>query len=189
VPRVSCAEYGVLQVDAPWARADSRFALMIEGLVLLLAQQMSVSAWARLLRTADQRLWRVIEHYVMAAHRDKEWSKVRRILVDESSGRRCRRCVAKLIDAEGADLLMIAEDRGSEALGELAAAMAEHRAKPEHITEIVMDMSPPYVAGAIEYCPGARAVFGAFHIMSRPQGDRQPKAARRVRRSRINMAS
>jgi len=94
-----------------------------------------------------------------------------------------------VIDAESADLLMMAKDRGSEALGEFAAAMAEHGAKPEQITEIVMDMSPAYIAGAMEHFPGARVVFDAFHIMSRPQEDRQPKAVRRVRRSRINMAS
>lgn len=165
VPRVSCAEHGVLQVEVPWARAGSGFTLMMEGLILLLAQQMSVSAAARLLRTTDQRLWRVIDHYVMAAHRDKDWSKVRRILVDETSARRGRRYVTNVIDAESSDLLMMAKDRGSEALGEFAAAMAEHGAKPEQITEIVMDMSPAYIAGAMEHFPGARVVFDAFHIM------------------------
>ena len=44
---------------------------------------MSVSATARLLQTMDYRLWRVSNHYVAAAHRVKDWSKVRRILVDE----------------------------------------------------------------------------------------------------------
>ena len=189
VPRVICAEHGVLQVEVPWARAGSGFTLMMEGMILLLAQQMSVSAAARLLRTTDQRLWRVIDHYVTAAHRDKDWSKVRSILVDETSARRGRRYVTNVIDAESSDLLMMAKDRGgAEALGEFAAAMAEHGGRPEQITEIVMDMSPAYIAGAAAYLPGARVVFDAFHIMRRPQGDRQPKAARRVRRSRINMA-
>jgi transposase len=134
-------------------------------MILLLAQQMSVSAAARLLRTTDQRLWRVIDHHVMAAHRDKDCSKVRRILVDETSARRGRRYVTNVIDAETTDLLMMAKDRGAEALGEFVAAMAEHRAKPEQITEIVMDMSPNYIAGAMAYFPGARVVFDAFHIM------------------------
>jgi len=163
--RASCAEHGVLQVEAPWARAGSGFTLMMEGLILLLAQQMSMSATARLLRTTDQWLWRVIDHYVMAAHRAKDWSKMRRILVDETSARRGRRYVTSVIDAESADLLMMAKDRGSEALGEFAAALAEHGAKPEQITEIVMDMSPAYIAGAMEYFPGARVVFDVFHIM------------------------
>ena len=66
--------------------------------------------------------------------------------------------------------------------------MIEHGARREKMTEIVMDTSPAYIAGAMELFPRARVVFDAFHIMSRPQGDRQPEAARRVRRSLINMA-
>ena len=77
---------------------------MMEGMILLLAQQMSVSAAARLLRSTDCRLWRVIDHCVMAAHRDKEQSKVRRILVDETSARRSWRYITNVIDAESADL-------------------------------------------------------------------------------------
>ena len=56
VLRVSCAEHGVLQVELPWAWAGSGFTLMMEGLILLLAQLMSVSAAARLLCTTDHRL-------------------------------------------------------------------------------------------------------------------------------------
>ena len=44
VPRMSCAKHGVLQVEVPRARAGSGFTLMMEGMILLLAQQMSVSA-------------------------------------------------------------------------------------------------------------------------------------------------
>ena len=118
---------------------------MMEGMILLLAWQMSVSAVARLLRTTDQRLSRVIDPYVMAAHRDKDWSKVRRILADkprrrrdslpqaarrasaarQTSAHRGRRYVTYVFDAESKDLLMMAKDRGAEALGEFAAAMTE----------------------------------------------------------------
>ena len=75
VPRVTCAEHRVLQVEVPWARAGSGFTLMMEGMILLLAQQMSVSAAARLLRTTDHRLWRVIDHNVTSAHRDTDWTR------------------------------------------------------------------------------------------------------------------
>ena len=45
-----------------------------------------------------------------------------------------------------------------------------------------------YIAGAMAYFLAAHVVLDAFHIMSQPQAGSQPKAARRVRRSRINMA-
>lgn len=106
----------------------------------------------------------------------------------QANARRGRRYVTNVINAESTELLMMVKDRGSEALGEFAAAMAEHGAQSEQITCILMDMSPAYIVGAMEHFPGARVVFDAFYIMSRPQADRQPKAARSVRRSRINMA-
>ncbi len=48
VPRVTCAEHEVLQVEVPWTGARSGSTLMMEGMILLLAAQMSVSAAARL---------------------------------------------------------------------------------------------------------------------------------------------
>ena len=52
---------------------------MMEAMILLLGQQMSVSATARHLGESDKRLWRVLEHYVMEAHAAKDWSQVRRL--------------------------------------------------------------------------------------------------------------
>ena len=62
--------------------------------------------------------------------------------------------MTNVIDAESADLLMMAKDRGSEALREFAAAMAEHGARPEQITEIVLDISPDYIALRWSIFPG-----------------------------------
>ena len=68
VPRTSCQEHGVLQAAVPWARAGSGFTLMMEAMILLLGQQMSVSATARQLGESDKRLWRVLEHYMLVVH-------------------------------------------------------------------------------------------------------------------------
>jgi len=40
VPRVRCAEHGVLQVEVPWARPQSGFTLLFEALVCSLAPHM-----------------------------------------------------------------------------------------------------------------------------------------------------
>jgi hypothetical protein len=47
VPRTSCQEHGILQAAVPWARPGSGFTPMMEAMILLLGQQMSVSAAAR----------------------------------------------------------------------------------------------------------------------------------------------
>jgi Helix-turn-helix domain of transposase family ISL3 len=44
------------------------FTLMMEGMILLLAEQMSVSAAARMLGVHDTQLWRVLTYHVEQAH-------------------------------------------------------------------------------------------------------------------------
>ena len=43
--------------------------------------------------------------------------------------------------------------------------MPAHGAKAEAITEVIMDMSPAYIAGVQTHFPNARIVFDLFHIM------------------------
>jgi transposase len=100
VPRTHCEEHGILQAAVPWARPGSGFTLMMEAMILLLGQQMSVSAAARHLGESDKRLWRVLEHYVMEAHAAKDWSAVRRLMIDETSARKGQRYVTVVLDAE-----------------------------------------------------------------------------------------
>jgi transposase len=57
------------------------------------------------------------------------------------------------------------EGRSAQAVTEFLAAMPAHGAKAEAITEVVMDMSPAYIAGVQTHFPNARIVFDLFHIM------------------------
>lgn len=165
VPRTRCGQHGVLQAAVPWAREGSGFTLMMEAVVLLLCEQMSVSAAAEHLGETDTRLWRVLDHYVTRAHGAKDWSGVRQIMVDETSAKRGHRYVTVVLDARSRELLLMVEGRSAEALAQFAAEMPRHGARAEQISEVVMDMSPAYIAGAKESFPKARIVFDHFHLM------------------------
>ena len=165
VPRTLCEEHGVLQAQVPWARPGSGFTLMMEAMVLLLGQQMNVSAVARHLGENDKRLWRVMDHYVTKAHAAKSWSDVKRFMIDETSAKKGHRYVTTILDADTHDLLLMVEGRSSQAVSEFVAAMPAHGARPEQISEVVMDMSPAYIAGVKANFPNARIVFDLFHIM------------------------
>jgi transposase len=165
VPRVDCPEHGVRQAEVPWARPGSGFTLMMEAMILLLCQQMSVSAAAAQLREHDTRLWRVLEHYVNEAHAQRDWSKVVRILVDETSARRGHRYVTVIVDADTKELLFMAEGRGADALKAFARELKAHGGSADQIEIISMDMSPAYRKGAQESFPQARLVFDRFHVM------------------------
>jgi transposase len=126
---------------------------------------MSVSAAARHLAESDTRLWRVLDHYVMEAHAAKDWSQVRQIMIDETSARKGHRYVTVVLDARSHELLLLVEGRSAQAVAEFVAAMPAHGAQAEQITEVVMDMSPAYIAGVQTHFPQARIVFDLFHIM------------------------
>jgi transposase len=86
-------------------------------------------------------------------------------MIDETSTKKGHNYATHFIDAESKELLFTVEGKGQEALGAFAAEMARHGACPEQITEIVMDMSNAFIAGAGKYFPGARVIFDHFHIM------------------------
>jgi transposase len=73
-----------------------------------------------------------------------------------------------VLDADSHELLLMVEGRSAQAITELLAAMPAHGARAEAITEVVMDMSPAYIAGLQSHFPNARIVRqppDLFHIM------------------------
>ena len=82
----------------------------------------------------------------MEAHKKKDWSGVLRLMVDETSARRGHRYVTVILDADSRDLLLMVEGRSGEAIAEFARQMPAHGARPKQIQEVIMDMSPAYIA-------------------------------------------
>ncbi|MBU2736619.1 transposase family protein, partial [Acidithiobacillus caldus ATCC 51756] len=78
-----CPEHGVHLVPVPWAREGSGFTLLFEALVMAMVREMPVLTVSRLVRETDQRLWRVIDHYVSKAREAVDMSEVQAIGVDE----------------------------------------------------------------------------------------------------------
>ena len=180
LPGTSCQEHGVLQTAVPWARAGSGFTLMMEAMILLLGQQMSVSAAARHLGESDKRLWRVLEHYVMGAHEAKDWSQVRRIMIDETSAKKGHRYVTVVLDAQSHDLLLMVEGRSAEAVAEFVAAMPAHGAKAQAITEVIMDMSPGlHRRGASPLSQRSHRLVSLPHHGAGRRGIKMPNAPKR----------
>lgn len=165
VPRVRTPEGQVVQVAVPWARAGSGFTLLFEAWAMLLCEAMPVQEAGRLLQEADTRLWRVVAHYVEAAQARRDWSSVRRILVDETSARRGHRYVTSVVDADTRELLFLCEGREGSTLGHFVEELRAHGGRPEQIELIGMDMSPAYRQGARQHLPQARVVFDRFHLM------------------------
>ena len=85
VPRTKCSNCGVHLIEVPWARKQSGFTLLMDAIILMLAQSMPISKVAEMLDEHDTRIWRVIIHYVKKARAKEDFSNVSKIGVDETS--------------------------------------------------------------------------------------------------------
>jgi len=170
VPRIECPEHKVRQVEVPWARAESGFTLMFEALVMALVKEMAVSAVAALVGEHDTRLWRIVRHYVGAAHAAQDWSEIRAVAIDETATRRGQRYATVVVEIDleikrQARLLFMTPDRSSASVAEFVKAMGAHGASAPQIEVVAMDMSPAYQKGAAESLPQAKMAFDPFHVM------------------------
>lgn len=165
VPRSHCTDCGVLKVRVPWARADSGFTLLFEGVILSMAKSMPVLNIARIIGEYDTRVWRVLDHYVDAAVDRRDLSAMRQIAVDETSARRGHDYVTLFADSELRRVMYVADGKSSETLDEFKVWLEDHGGKADAITDISMDMSAAFIAGAKVNFPNAAISFDRFHVM------------------------
>lgn len=133
---------------------------------MLLCQEMPVADVAELLGEQDTRLWRMLCAHVEKAQAERDWSGVRRILVDETSARRGQRYVTNFVDAESGKLLLMVEGRKADTFKDFVEELRAHGGAPSHIAWVGMDMSGAYAAGVKKYLPQARKAFDHFHLMA-----------------------
>ena len=167
VPRVGCTVCEkTSQVDVPWARAGSGFTQTLEAFIIALCEQMPVTAVARLLGVSDDRLWRVLDHYVTRARAQEDYSAVRRISADERSARRGQRYVTMFCDADERRVLFATPGRNAATFEAFAEDLAAHGGDAHAITDVSLDLGLAYQAGAREHCPNAKVSFDPFHVVA-----------------------
>src|SRR3954463_7526230 len=89
--------------EAPWAREGSRFTLLFEQAALMLVREMPVLAAARIIEITDQRLWRIVTHYVGKAVERLDLSKLAAVGLDETAAKRGQNYVTVFIDIDRGD--------------------------------------------------------------------------------------
>jgi transposase len=165
VPRVQCPEHGVHLVPVPWAREGSGFTLLFEALVMAMVREMPVLTVARMVGETDQRLWRVIDHYVAKAREAVDMSEVHAIGVDETSSRRGHDYISLFVDLKAKRLLFATPGKDAQTFEKFAEDLQAHSGSAEAITEVSMDLSPAFQKGAAEHLPNAPVTFDRFHLM------------------------
>jgi hypothetical protein len=80
-----CDKCGMKQSKYPGKEKASGFILLMDLLIVILAQHMPAKALADLIREHYKRIWRVLEHYVQVASSNEDFSEVYSVGVDETS--------------------------------------------------------------------------------------------------------
>jgi transposase len=165
VPRVRLADGAVRQVEPPWAGKLSGFTLLFEALVLMLCQQMTFAAAARLVGESRHRVVTICERYVELALAQADLSAVHELAIDETSRARGHDYITLTADAVERRVLAVAEGRSVETVGTLAGELQAHGCAAEQISSVSIDMSPAFIKGCTEQFPNARITFDKFHLV------------------------
>ncbi len=166
VPRVICPEHGTRLVAVPWARERSGFTLLFEAYVMALVKEMPVAPLAALVGEDDERIWRIIHHYVDAAVDAQDLSGMEQLGLDDTSFRRGQDYVTVFADLAPSErrAVFVIEGRDQETVQQFKGFLTEHDGDPEKITEVCQDMSAAYLAGVRKHLPNAQVTFDRFHV-------------------------
>lgn len=164
VPRVTCAEHGVVQVKVPWAEPGSGFTALFEALVIDWLKEATVAAVSRRLGVSWNAIDGIMQRAVTRGLARRKRTPARHIGVDETSFRKGHDYVTVVSD--GATVLHVAEERRQASLGEYYASLSE--AERAAIESVSMDMWPNFIHATREALPEAdrKIAFDKFHVAS-----------------------
>lgn len=165
-PRVKLPDGRVALVEPAWAGRLSGFTLLFEALVLMLCQQMTFAATARLVGESWHRVAAICEHYVALACAQADFSPVRALAIDETSRARGHDYLTLAADAARRAVIFTTEGREAETIERLAEELRAHGGAPEAIESVSIDMSPAYIKGVTEHLPNAQITFDKFHVIA-----------------------
>jgi transposase len=167
VPRTDCPEHGVKRVQVPWAREGSGFTLLFEQVALMLAREMPVQAAAEQMAITDQRLWRIIRHYVGKAMAGLDLADLKAVAFDETASKRGHNYVTIFIDLDRKTrpVVFATPGKGKETVSRFNDFLKTHNGKPGRIAEVVCDMSPAFLAALRETFPDASVTVDWFHVV------------------------
>ena len=164
-PRITCTKCGVRLVTVPWARPGSGFTLLFEGFAMALAMHLPIAVAAGFLGVTDQRLWRVVFHYVEAAVARMDLAGVKRVCIDETAAKRGQDYITLVVDIDGRRVVFVADGRSADTVRQFADHLEDRGGDASRIKQACIDMSPAFISGVGENLTEAEITFDRFHVM------------------------
>ena len=137
VPRVRLQDGRVALVEPDWVGKLSGFTLLFEALALMLAQQMTFAAVARIVGETWLRVHAICSRYVDLALTHADLSAVDTVAIDETSYKRGHNYLTLAADADARKVVFVTDGRDADTIASFAAHLRAHKADPENITCVV----------------------------------------------------
>jgi transposase len=164
VPRVQCAEHGVIQVATPWAEPGSHFTALFESLVIDWLREASVLAVARLLRLSWDEVDGIQARAVARGFARRKLESPRRIGVDETSFQKRHEYVTVVCDLDRRIVLHVADNHYRGSLDEFYEKLGSEGLS--QIEVVCMDMWQSYIGATEEHVPDGhlKIAFDKYHV-------------------------
>lgn len=164
VPRVKCAEHGVLRLPVPWAEPGSRFTALFEVLVIEWLREASINAVTRQMGLKWNQVQRIQKRAVERGLDRRTDISAARIGIDETSFRKARKFMTIVSDADSPEVLHVAPGCGKDSAVSYFDKIGPGACR--RIEAVGMDMSKAYIAAVKERVPGWRRkiCFDRFHV-------------------------
>ena len=166
VPRITTTDGHVVTVEVPWSRPGSGFTLLFEAFAMaLIEREMPVNRVAEVLGVNPQRVWAVFNHWIEKARQADDPSSITSLGVDETSSRKGHQYVTLGVDMTTSRVIHACGGKGKSTLKNIQQHLESKGIPKEQITQLSMDLSPAFIAGAAESFPAAAITFDRFHVV------------------------
>lgn len=164
VPRVECAEHGVIVASVPFARHGARHTKAFEELAAWCAVEMSASAASRLLRCTWRTIGAIVTRVVADINEQELFEDLRRVGVDEISYRKHHRYLLVVVDHDRRRLVHATDGANARTLNAFFDRLGEQRTAA--ITHVSADGAPWISRTVAKRCPNATLCADPFHIVN-----------------------
>jgi transposase len=152
-------------INVPRARASAGFALLMDSLILILAQNMPIQSFAEIIGEHDTRIWRVLSHDIPKSRSKEDHSQVNAVGVDETSCAKFHKYVSLFVDLDNNKVLYVCEGKDASVISSFKEDLEDHNGASENIEMFCSDMSPAFISGITEQFPGSSLTFDKFRVM------------------------
>jgi transposase len=166
VPRLRLPNGKVVLAEPDWVGKLAGFTLLFEALVLMLAQQMPFAAVARIVGESWHRVHAICTRYVELTLAQTDLSALQSAAIDETSYRRGHNYLTLAADADARKVVFVTEGRDADTIAGFAEHLRAHKADPQNVTSVSIDMSPAFIKGVTDHLPNARITFDKFHVIA-----------------------